>query len=316
MLSEHGGSWPCESKHPYCIHEFRHHRGPSTRGKGGRSLRVTPQGECKSGARWGPRSPGASTARRTFLLQPLIMPAPARAKTHDAVREKARALITESWQSQANLSFFLLLLVAVGFVLPSLGFGRDDTKLYSDIAFSLMLISGVAIAWGRRKLFLLAGFVGSAALAVRWMAFFTPTPVLQLWADEWSLAATLVIAIVLLLQVFRDGPVSLVRIQGAIAVYLLFGMGWAHAYHITEILHPGSFNVTSGTMSNVGDWGYFSFVTLSTLGYGDITPVRPIARTLAIGEALSGQLYLAITIARLVAMEVVSWQSKTNQNSE
>ena len=244
------------------------------------------------------------------------MPAPDRATTRDAVREKARALITESWQSQANLSFFLLLLVAVGFVLPSLGFGRDDTKLYSDIAFSLMLISGVAIAWGRRKLFLLAGFVGSAALAVRWMAFFTPTPVLQLWADEWSLAATLVIAIVLLLQVFRDGPVSLVRIQGAIAVYLLFGMGWAHAYHITEILHPGSFNITGGPLANAIDWAYFSFVTLSTVGYGDITPVRPIARTLAVGEALTGQLYLAITIARLVAMEVVSWQSKTSQNSE
>src|SRR5271157_3152148 len=68
MLSEHGGSWPCESKHPYCIHEFRHHRGPSTRGKGGRSLRVTPQGECKSGARWGPRSPGASTAEKDISL--------------------------------------------------------------------------------------------------------------------------------------------------------------------------------------------------------------------------------------------------------
>src|SRR5271157_6594711 len=126
------------------------------------------------------------------------MPAPARAKTHDAVREKARALITESWQSQANLSFFLLLLVAVAFVLPSVGFGRDDAKLYSDIAFSLVLISGVAIAWGRRKLFLLAGFVGSAALAVRWMAFFTPTPALQLWAAGWALAAILVIALVLL----------------------------------------------------------------------------------------------------------------------
>ena len=62
------------------------------------------------------------------------------------------------------------------------------------------------------------------------------------------------------------------------------------------------------------DWAYYSYITLSTVGYGDITPVRPIARALSMGEALTGQLYLAVLIARLVAMEVITWQSK-NQSS-
>src|SRR5271157_3321649 len=141
------------------------------------------------------------------------MPESARRTNHGAVREKARALITESWQSQANLSFFLALLVLVAFVLPSFGFGRDNARFYSDIAFSLLLISGVAIAWGQKKQLLLSGSVGGAALAVRLMAMFTPTPTLQLWAAEWSLAAILVIAVVLLSQVlFRKGPVTLNRI--------------------------------------------------------------------------------------------------------
>jgi hypothetical protein len=234
-----------------------------------------------------------------------------------AVRDRARGLIRESWQSQANLSFFLALLVVVAFVLPSMGFGARDIKLYSDLTFSLLLFSGIAIAWGgRRKIFLLATFVGGVTLAVRCMAFFTATPALQLWSEQWSLAAILVIAVVLLMQVFREGAVTHSRIQGAIAVYLLFGVGWAHAYHIAEFLHPGSFNTTAGSMSNVSDWIYYSFVTLTTVGYGDITPVRPIARSLSVGEALTGQLYLAVLIARLVAMEVVSWQSKANHNSE
>ena len=69
-------------------------------------------------------------------------------------------------------------------------------------------------------------------------------------------------------------------------------------------------------MSGVSDWVYFSFVTLSTVGYGDITPVHPIARTLAMAEALAGQLYLAVLIARLVAMEVITWQSKASHDSE
>ncbi len=244
------------------------------------------------------------------------MPEPEELKTRKVVREKARALIAQSWQSQANLAFFLGLLVALGFVLPALGFGKNDEILYSDFCFSLLLISGVAIAWGHPWLFGFAAFVGSATLAVRWMAFFTPTLALQLWSGAWSVAIILVIALVLLAQVFRAGPVTSYRLQGAIAVYLLFGVGWAHAYHLTGLLHPGSFNTPAGEIPSVLDWVYFSFVTLTTVGYGDITPVRPIARTLAMGEALTGQLYLAVLIARLVAMEVVSWQSKANQNSD
>ncbi len=232
------------------------------------------------------------------------------------VRERARGFIKESWQSQANLSFFLAFLVALGFVLPSLGFGKSDEQRYSNFAFSLLLVSGAAIAWGRRWLFALSAFVGSVTLAVRWMAFITPTFAFQIWSGIWSAAAILVIALVLLAQVFRSGPVTSYRVQGAIAVYLLFGVGWAHAYHLTNLLHPGSFNSTTGGMSSVLDYAYYSYITLSTVGYGDITPVRPIARMLSTGEALTGQLYLAVLIARLVAMEVVNWQTKANHNSE
>jgi hypothetical protein len=232
------------------------------------------------------------------------------------VRKRARALIKQSWQSQANLSFFLALLVVLGFVLPVLGFGKNDEILYSDFVFSLLLASGVAIAWGRPWLFGFAAFVGSATLAVRWMTFFTPTFALQVWTGIWSILATLVIAVILLRQVFRAGPVTAYRLQGAIAVYLLFGVGWAHAYHLTGILHPGSFNEPPGEIPSVLDWAYFSFITLTTVGYGDITPVKPIARTLAMGEALTGQLYLAVLVARLVAMEVISWQEKSAHSSQ
>ena len=170
------------------------------------------------------------------------MPKPVRLPGRDAVRNKARTLIKESWQSQANLSFFLALLVTVGFVLPSLGFGRDDALLYADVVFSLLLISGIAIAWGRPWLLRVAGFIGSVTLAMRWMAFLTPTHTMQIWAIIWSLAAILLIMWVLLTAVLSTGPVTPNRIQGAIAVYLLFGVGWAHAYHLAEILHPGSFH--------------------------------------------------------------------------
>lgn len=232
-----------------------------------------------------------------------------------AVRAKAKRVIAESWQSQANLSFFLVLLVLFSFILPVLGFGREHMKLYGDTAFSLLLLSGVALAWGQTTLLLIGGFVASATIAVRWMNFLTPTRALQLWSDGWSIAAILVIAFILLSQVFRPGRVTPVRIQGAIAVYLLFGGAWAHAYHLVAMLQPGSFNSAAGPLLDTSDWIYYSFVTLSTVGYGDITAVHPIARLLSVGEALTGQLYLAVLIARLVAMEVISWQDSQQKNA-
>lgn len=232
-----------------------------------------------------------------------------------AVRKKAKGLITETWQSQANLSLFLLLEILIAFVLPSLGFGREDIQLYSDLGFSILLISGVAIAWGQWKLFVPTSLVAGIALAVRWIMWYHRTPRTLLWSDWTTLAAVGMIAVVLLSQIFRPGRVSHLRIQGAIAVYLLFGVIWAHAYHIVAVLHPGSFRGPTDELSNLGGWAYYSYVTLTTVGYGDITPVTQVARTLSIAEALCGQLYLAVLIARLVAMEIVFWQQKV-QNGE
>jgi hypothetical protein len=231
-----------------------------------------------------------------------------------AVRAKARRVIADTWQSQANLSLFLGILIAFAFLFPILGLGHNDIKLYADLAFTMLLISGVAIAWGHKVQVLISGTVACVAIASRWGNWFSPSPKLQLWADSWSLAAIVIIAFILLAQVFQPGRVTHVRIQGAIAAYLLFGAGYAHAYHMVAVLQPHAFNIEAGLMSNISDWVYYSFVTLTTVGYGDITPVTPTARILSVGEALTGQLYLAVLVARLVAMEVISWQ-ESNKNS-
>jgi Na+/H+-dicarboxylate symporter len=119
-----------------------------------------------------------------------------------------------------------------------------------------------------------------------------------------TITATIFFAIVVLSQVLKKGPITPHRIQGAIAVYLLLGFAWAHVYALIEYLSPGAFTGAVSASGRFTSWMYFSFVTLATLGYGDIAPLHPIARSLATAEAITGQLYLAILIARLVSQEL------------
>jgi voltage-gated potassium channel Kch len=115
-----------------------------------------------------------------------------------------------------------------------------------------------------------------------------------------------------LTQVFRQGPVTFHRIQGAIAAYLLLGLAWANAYELIELARPGALRFPDGGGPTPIRLIYFSFVTLTTVGYGDITPLHPTARSLAISEALVGQLFPAILIARLVSMEIASRSGRTD----
>ena len=92
----------------------------------------------------------------------------------------------------------------------------------------------------------------------------------------------------------------------SISAYLMLGLIWPMAYWLVDQLTPGAFafNATTGTKESMEGFNafYFSFVTLSTVGYGDITPVSKVARMLAAMEAMTGLLYVAVLIARLVGL--------------
>jgi voltage-gated potassium channel Kch len=106
--------------------------------------------------------------------------------------------------------------------------------------------------------------------------------------------------------VFAPGRVTARRVQGAVVVYLNLAMIFASVYRLIGKLNPAAFNnaIASASPSALGTMLYFSLVTLTTTGYGDVTPVDPFARSVANLEAIIGQFYLANTIARLVALEI------------
>jgi hypothetical protein len=200
-------------------------------------------------------------------------------------------------------------LVIAVFVASPLVASEVAASIWFDITFALLLFSGVATMSGRKELTVIAVILVLAALALRWTSLVFPSRAILVSKEVLSMASLGLFAALMLLQVFRQGPVTGYRIQGAIAVYLLLGLIWMLAYDLVYQTLPGSFRFANGgdeATHHMHDLAYYSFITLTTIGYGDIVPAHPVARSLAMAEGLVGQLYPAILIARLVSMQIES----------
>ena len=197
------------------------------------------------------------------------------------------------------------MLVIVGFVLPPFTATSERPTVLGDVLFSLLLLSGIGTVWSEGRLaFRIIATITLCALAVHWLTRFAPAKSCAIWDAGANIVTLASLALVVLAKVLRPGTVTGHRIKGAVAVYLLLGFVWASAYQWIALNHPGAFSGAGAGDPLRVSWVYYSFVTLTTTGYGDITPVLPGARSLAMSEALTGQLYLAILISRLVALEL------------
>jgi hypothetical protein len=206
------------------------------------------------------------------------------------------------WSKDRGLSIFSAVLLVVIFVMPPLLADSGGRRLPGDVAFALLLVSGVlALAdRGPARTAMLA--VALFTVAVDLSSWLVPVP--QPLVQATGLAALLLLLAVVLFHTLRDGPITLHRIQGGVAAYLLLGVAWAQAYSLVALLRPGAFSGAAAAGDGGRAFLYFSFVTLTTVGYGDVLPVHPAARSLAMLEAVTGPLYLAILLARLVSLAV------------
>ena len=174
-----------------------------------------------------------------------------------------------------------------------------------SILLSLVLLSAVLAVADRKGVFFIAIALATPAIAGRWINHFRPDLVPP---PVFLIAGLALIAFVvanLLRFVLRAPSVNTEVLCASISAYLMLGLLWTVAYWLVDQLSPGAFafNTKEGMQSIRGfNAFYFSFITLSTVGYGDITPVSKVARMLAAMEAITGSLYVAVLIARLVAL--------------
>jgi hypothetical protein len=200
----------------------------------------------------------------------------------------------------------LLIALALFFIWAPFVEEIEGGELIVSALFSLVLLAGVVAVADRKRVLVIAIVLAIPAIAGRWMNHFRPDLVPP---HVFLTAGLILIAFVvanLLRFVLRAPSVNAEVLCASISAYLMLGLMWTLAYWLVDQLTPGgafSFNTNAGTRSINGFTGfYFSFITLSTVGYGDITPVSRIARWLAAMEAMTGLLYVAVLIARLVAL--------------
>lgn len=168
--------------------------------------------------------------------------------------------------------------------------------------FSLVLLSSALSVCQSRRMLIVVLCVGIPGLALTWLARLTAVSrVVALVALALLVASWLLVIAMMVGNILATKSVTANTLFQAVSAYMLLGVAWAGIYRILAMLDPGAIRPL-GPESSWGEFMYFSFTNLTTLGYGDITPVSSFAKSLVIVESVVGPMYLAILVARLVGL--------------
>jgi hypothetical protein len=226
----------------------------------------------------------------------------------NATNEPRRATfhlnMSEFWSGDLGLTLVTLCLTIVLFVVtPMREAGLPGRLVFDLVMVALMIFGALSVEQSRVATGLMIAFVLVDGVVLA-LGRLHPTSFLLLLGSVLSTMTLLLYVRIVLLVMFRSGPVTWSRMQGGISAYLLIGMAWASAYQVLEQLQPGAFRFVTAPEDLdqlTSKLTYFSFCTLTTVG-GEVTPFLPFARSLTIAEAIVGQLFPAILIGALVAM--------------
>lgn len=223
----------------------------------------------------------------------------------EPVTQAAPKVPLHSGVFQYSAAHFLAALVFMIAISP-LSEMTSDGLIFESIALTLVLTSGAMAVGGRKRTLIWALVLMVPAVGAKWFSHFRPdlvTPAVYLVPG--MLFVVLVVA-ALLRYVLSSSVVTAEVICAAIAAYLMIGMLWMFVYTLLDWLIPGSFSYNGVPDMRHSMRGftalYFSFITLSTVGYGDFAPVSPPARMFAMMEATVGLFYITVLLARLVAL--------------
>ena len=207
---------------------------------------------------------------------------------------------------RTSISYFSLLICLLAFVLvyPFLQ-SRFLFGFLLNFSLLIILLASIPTLFQRRKIRKVGFSLGFLVFIFNSIPSFYSEFFIQILARGFSILFFSYIITIILRHIFKS-EITNESILGALCVYLLGGIVFALIYAMMELCSPGSFGIGTHGFQN---FLYYSYVTMTTLGYGDITPLSPLAQSFAILEAIIGQFYIATVIARLVAMNIAGQKS-------
>lgn len=208
-----------------------------------------------------------------------------------------------------NFSYLSLLTTIVAYLLVSPILSGVFSTLFLDLLFSLILLGSLNILGRGKQSFYISLAVATPIILLVWLAHFDDSAWIRIAGNLLFMCYIGTTIAVLLYHIFLRDEVQIDLIFGVFSVFLLTGFFWALVYSTLEIFFPGSFagideffikETREPYTSNFEVLLYFSFVTLTTLGYGDVTPLTHFTRNLSMMEAVMGQFYIATFVASLM----------------
>jgi hypothetical protein len=204
---------------------------------------------------------------------------------------------------QVGRFLFLFISMVLMFVLRPFLTERVGIAYLMEIFLFLVFLSAVYAIRQKKSVFIIALCLLLLTEILQLLSNLKDIPFLDTLSNILGGLLLAYTATIILIYLFSEDKITGDMIMGAICAYFLAGLVWALVYSTLEFFQPGSFQMPQGTV-NQATFTYYSYVTLTTLGYGEITPISGPARSFAVLEAMMGQIYLAVLIARLVGIHI------------
>jgi hypothetical protein len=228
-----------------------------------------------------------------------------RPRDNQTISKPTGAPLFPFWVADRRLSFFLGFLVLITIFVPMIRLSRSG-RIGLDLIFAFMLFSGAIATIRQKALMYVVVAVTVLEFAADLIVEFNSSLAHLGWDTALKVSGLAILVVMTLRHTFRPGRVSVHRVMGGVAAYLLIGLTWSFGYKVLMEERPDAIHFQSSIAgSPTGEPSrliYFSFATLTSVSYGDAYPIHRVARSMAMAEALIGQLYPPILIATLVGM--------------
>jgi hypothetical protein len=221
-------------------------------------------------------------------------------------------------RKKKNCAWLMGSLVLMLILMPLVQYGRPGRLLMSLLA-TFTFLGGIGAVSDDPKSMRYAVALVIPPILIQWYTgvFQLDHSNIFLVPSFYHLPIYVFLAILILKYIFRSRTIGPDHLYGAISVYLLLGMFFANVYIVLETINPGSIHVTAaaanGSMELLAELYYFSFVTLTSLGYGDISPASVEARTVVVLQAVSGVLFVGALVARIAGSAVIHQPSTDSE---